>query len=75
MIAEGADVVLFDNMSPDEMAEGVKMIGGKMPTEASGGIDTESVKAVAERGVDMISSGGLTHSSAILDLRLDIELG
>lgn len=75
VIAEGADVVLFDNMSPEEMAEGVKMIGGKMQTEASGGIDIESVKAVAESGVDMISSGALTHSSPILDLGLDIELG
>ncbi|MGE3246532.1 MAG: carboxylating nicotinate-nucleotide diphosphorylase [Beijerinckiaceae bacterium] len=75
VIAEGADVVLFDNMTPEQMAEGVKMIGGKMRTEASGGINIESVKAVAESGVDMISSGALTHSSAILDIGLDIELG
>ena len=75
VIAEGADVVLFDNMTPQQMAEGVKMIGGTMRTEASGGINIDSVKAVAESGVDMISSGALTHSSAILDLGLDIELG
>jgi nicotinate-nucleotide pyrophosphorylase (carboxylating) len=75
VIEEGADVVLFDNMTPEQMAEGVKMIGGKMRTEASGGINIESVKAVAESGVDMISSGALTHSSAILDIGLDIELG
>ncbi len=75
VIAEGADVVLFDNMTPQQMAEGVKMIGGKMRTEASGGINIESVKAVAESGVDMISSGALTHSAAILDLGLDIDLG
>ena len=75
VIEEGADVVLFDNMTPEQMAEGVKMIGGKMRTEASGGINIDSVKAVAESGVDMISSGALTHSSAILDIGLDIEMG
>ncbi len=75
VIAEGADVVLFDNMSPEQMAEGVRMIAGRMSTEASGGINIDSVKAVAESGVDMISSGALTHSSAILDIGLDIELG
>ncbi len=74
VIAEGADVVLFDNMSPEQMAEGVKMIAGRMRTEASGGINADSVKAVAEAGVDMISSGALTHSSAILDIGLDIEM-
>lgn len=74
VIAEGADVVLFDNMTPAQMAEGVRMIGGKMRTEASGGINIDSVKAVAEAGVDMISSGALTHSSAILDIGLDIEM-
>ena len=74
VIAEGADVVLFDNMSPEQMAEGVRMIAGTMSTEASGGINIDSVKAVAESGVDMISSGALTHSSAILDIGLDIEL-
>ena len=75
VIEEGADVVLFDNMTPEQMAEGVRMIGGKMRTEASGGINIESVKAVAEAGVDMISSGALTHSAAILDLGLDIDIG
>jgi nicotinate-nucleotide pyrophosphorylase (carboxylating) len=74
VIAEGADVVLFDNMTPAQMAEGVRMIGGKMRTEASGGINIDSVKAVAEAGVDMISSGALTHSAAILDIGLDIEM-
>lgn len=75
VIEEGADAVLFDNMTPEQMAEGVKMIGGKMRTEASGGINIDSVKAVAESGVDVVSSGALTHSSAILDIGLDIELG
>jgi len=75
VIEEGADVVLFDNMSLAEMAEGVKMVAGRMKIEASGGISGETAKAVAETGVDMLSSGALTHSAPILDLGLDIEIG
>ena len=75
VLEEGADAVLFDNMTPEQMAEGVKLIAGRMRTEASGGINADSVKAVAEAGVDVISSGALTHSAAILDIGLDIELG
>lgn len=74
VIAEGADIVLFDNMSPDDMRKGVEMIAGRMKTEASGGISAESAKAVAESGVDMLSSGALTHSAPILDIGLDIEI-
>lgn len=74
VIAEGADVVLFDNMSPDDMRKGVEMIAGRMKTEASGGISADSAKAVAESGVDMLSSGALTHSAPILDIGLDIEI-
>ncbi|MFN3888913.1 MAG: carboxylating nicotinate-nucleotide diphosphorylase [Beijerinckiaceae bacterium] len=74
VIAEGADVVLFDNMSPEDMRKGVEMIAGRMKTEASGGISAESARAVAESGVDMLSSGALTHSSPILDIGLDIEI-
>ncbi|MDB5568982.1 MAG: Nicotinate-nucleotide pyrophosphorylase [Hyphomicrobiales bacterium] len=75
VIEEGADVVLFDNMSPEEMRKGVEMIAGRMKTEASGGISAETAKAVAESGVDMLSSGALTHSAPILDVGLDIEIG
>lgn len=74
VMAEGADIVLFDNMSPEDMRKGVEMIAGRMKTEASGGISAESAKAVAESGVDMLSSGALTHSSPILDIGLDIEI-
>ena len=74
VLEEGADAVLFDNMSPEQMAEGVRLIAGRMRTEASGGINADSVKAVAEAGVDVISSGALTHSAAILDIGLDIEM-
>ncbi|MDH7796068.1 MULTISPECIES: carboxylating nicotinate-nucleotide diphosphorylase [unclassified Beijerinckia] len=75
VIEEGADVVLLDNMTPAQMAEGVKMIAGRMKTEASGGISAETAKAVAESGVDMLSLGALTNSAPILDLGLDIEIG
>lgn len=74
VIEEGADVVLFDNMSLADMAEGVKMVAGRMKIEASGGISAETAKAVAETGVDVLSSGALTHSAPILDLGLDIEI-
>ncbi|HEY8579559.1 MAG TPA: carboxylating nicotinate-nucleotide diphosphorylase [Beijerinckiaceae bacterium] len=74
VIEEGADVVLFDNMSPEEMRKGVEMIAGRMKTEASGGISLETARAVAESGVDMLSSGALTHSAPILDIGLDIEI-
>ena len=74
VIAEGADIVLFDNMSPDDMRKGVEMIAGRMKTEASGGISADSARAVAESGVDMLSSGALTHSSPVLDVGLDIEI-
>lgn len=74
VIAEGADVVLFDNMSPDDMRKGVEMIAGRMKTEASGGISADSARTVAESGVDMLSSGALTHSAPILDIGLDIEI-
>ncbi len=75
VLGEGADVVLLDNMSPAQLREAVALIGGRMKAEASGGIHLGGVKDVAETGVDLISSGGLTHSAPALDLGLDIEMG
>lgn len=69
----GADVVLLDNMSPDEVRECVKLAQGRALTEASGGITLETVKRVAETGVDWISIGALTHSAISLDIALDFE--
>lgn len=74
VLAEGADAVLLDNMSPAQLREAVAMIGGRMTTEASGGISLETLREVAETGVDLISSGALTHSALVLDLGLDIEI-
>ena len=72
VIAEGADVVLLDNMSNDQLRQAVAMVGGKMLCEASGNVTLASVRAIAEAGVDIISSGALTHSVPNLDLGLDI---
>ncbi len=74
VIDEGADYCLLDNMSADQMREAVKIAAGKVKLEASGGINIETVKAIAETGVDLISSGALTHSAPILDVGLDIEI-
>lgn len=74
VLAEGADAVLLDNMSPEMLAEAVALIDGRMIAEASGGVNFDTVRAVAEAGVDLISSGALTHSAAVLDLGLDIVI-
>ncbi len=68
-----ADVVMLDNMEPDMLKKAVAMIGGKMLTEASGGITAKTIRAVAEAGVDIISVGGLTHSVVQLDIGLDYK--
>jgi nicotinate-nucleotide pyrophosphorylase (carboxylating) len=75
VLAEGADAVLLDNMTPAQLREAVAMIGGRMKAEASGGIHLDGLREVAESGVDLISSGALTHSAPVLDLGLDIEIG
>jgi nicotinate-nucleotide pyrophosphorylase (carboxylating) len=71
-VAGGADVVLLDNMSPQQMAQAVARINGRALTEASGGITIANVRAIAETGVDIISSGALTHSARALDISLEI---
>jgi nicotinate-nucleotide pyrophosphorylase (carboxylating) len=74
VIAEGADVVLLDNMSLTELRQAVGLVAGRMKCEASGNVNLATVKAIAETGVDIISSGALTHSAPVLDLGLDIQL-
>jgi nicotinate-nucleotide pyrophosphorylase (carboxylating) len=73
-LAAGADVVLLDNMSLDEMREAVRRCRGRALTEASGGITPATVRRVAETGVDFISLGALTHSAPILDISLELAL-
>ena len=80
VIAEGADVVLLDNLSLDMLRQAVAMVRarpgpGILLTEASGGVTLDSLRKIAETGVDMVSSGALTHSASVLDLGLDIEIG
>jgi nicotinate-nucleotide pyrophosphorylase (carboxylating) len=69
----GADVILLDNMTPDQLDLAVREIDGEALTEASGGMTLESVRAAAETGVDLISVGALTHSAPALDVALDLE--
>ena len=69
-----ADIILLDNMPPEEMRRVVDMIGGRALVEASGGITLESVREVAETGVDIISVGALTHSVNALNISLDLDV-
>lgn len=73
-LGAGPDVVMLDNMSPETLREAVDLTGGRALLEASGGIELDTVKAVAEAGVDLISSGWITHSAPVLDLGLDIDI-
>jgi nicotinate-nucleotide pyrophosphorylase (carboxylating) len=72
-VEHGADAVLLDNMDPPTLRRAVAMVDGRAVTEASGRITRETAPAIAAAGVDLISSGWITHSAPILDLGLDIE--
>ncbi|MCB1782458.1 MAG: carboxylating nicotinate-nucleotide diphosphorylase [Alphaproteobacteria bacterium] len=72
LAARGADVVMFDNFSLPDLVRGVEMVAGSMTTEASGGVNLNTVRGIAETGVDYISVGALTHSAPALDIGLDI---
>ncbi len=69
----GADIVLLDNMSADKMRPIMSLIGGRVKTEASGGINLTNVRAAAMTGVDIVSIGALTHSPKALDISLELE--
>jgi len=71
-VSAGADVIMLDNMGLDEMRLAVLRLKGKALLEASGGIDLETVRQVAEVGVDMISLGAITHSAPALDISLEL---
>ena len=73
VLAAGVDRVLLDNMSPDELRECVRLAAGRATLEASGGVTLETVRGIAETGVDFISVGALTHSAPALDLSLLLE--
>ena len=67
----GIDAVLLDNMTLDQLAEAVRIVDGRAIVEASGGVTVETLAAIASTGVDLISSGALTHSAPALDVALD----
>jgi nicotinate-nucleotide pyrophosphorylase (carboxylating) len=67
------DFILLDNMAPDELREAVRRTNGRVPLEASGGITLETIRAVAETGVDRISVGALTHSVKALDISMRVK--
>ncbi len=70
----GADVVMLDNMSLNQLREGVAMVDGRIPIEASGNVNINTIKEIAETGVDMISTSKITMSAPTLDLGLDIKI-
>ncbi len=74
VLAHNVDAVLLDNMTPEVLRTAVAMVARRMLTESSGGINLETVRAIAQTGVDMISVGALTHSASVLDLGLDFEV-
>jgi nicotinate-nucleotide pyrophosphorylase (carboxylating) len=71
--AAGADVVLLDNMSPEQVTQAAGIAGGAMPIEVSGRVTLDTVAAYAAAGADLISVGALTHSAPVLDIGLDLE--
>ena len=71
---QSPDLVLLDNMSPDQCREAVTFVDGRFKLEASGGITLENARAYAESGVDYLAIGALTHSAPVLDIGLDMKL-
>ena len=72
-VAAGADIILLDNMTNQQLRDAVKIAAGRAQTEASGGVGLQTVRGIAETGVDFISVGALTHSARAMDIALDFE--
>jgi len=66
------DIVMLDNMTPDELREAVAIVDGRCLTEASGGITAANIRSIAETGIDVVSSGSITHSAPTLDVALEL---
>ena len=73
-LAAGAERLLLDNMSNDELREAVRIVAGRVPLEASGGVNLETIRGIAETGVDFISVGRITQSAPAVDIGLDFAL-
>lgn len=69
-VEAGADIIMLDNMTPNQMAEAIQIINGRAETECSGNVTKENINTITQLGVDYISSGALTHSAPILDISL-----
>lgn len=74
VLAGGVDVIMLDNFTLDDLRAGVAQVAGRATVEASGGVNLDTVRAIAKTGVDVISVGALTHSARALDLGLDVEV-
>ena len=72
-LRSGADVIMLDNMNPEQIREAVTLIGGRAMVEVSGGVTIENLAALADTGVDMISVGALTHAARSVDISMRIE--
>ena len=73
-LAAGADRLLLDNMRPEMLRQAVEIVAGRVPLEASGGVNLETIRAIAETGVDFISVGRITQSAPAVDIGLDYSL-
>jgi nicotinate-nucleotide pyrophosphorylase (carboxylating) len=73
-IDAGADLIMLDNMPPETMAEAVRLADGRVPLEASGGVTLETVRTIAETGVDFISSGRITQGAPPADIGFDVRI-
>ena len=69
-VEAGADIIMLDNMSPEDMKKAVELIDGRAQTECSGNVTKENIATILDTGVDYVSSGALTHSAPILDVSL-----
>jgi nicotinate-nucleotide pyrophosphorylase (carboxylating) len=69
----GVDIVMLDNMGIDDMRQAVALIKGRCLIEASGGVNLDNVRAIAQTGVDIISIGALTHSARALDINMKLD--
>jgi len=74
-LTEAPDVIMLDNFTPDQLVEAVAMAAGRVILEASGGVNLQTVRAIAGTGIDIISIGALTHSASVLDIGLDVTTG
>ncbi len=72
-LASGADIIMLDNMPPDMMRQAVGLVSGRAVVEASGSVSLETVRQIAETGVDLISAGSLTHSAPAVDISMKLK--